>query len=438
MAMGIGSRIGRRSFLQLSAMSAAYALMGKEHGLPTVSRSSVARKKVAAIAATYSMGSVADNLITRLLQGYWIGNKYHEPQCDVVSLYVDRMEATDLRRRTSEAYGITQAHTIPEALTLGSGSLAVDGILLACGDEYPKTEGGSFTHDLRFKLFEQIVEVFRKSGRSVPVFCAGELSTNWDEAKQMQQWSKDMNFPLMAGASAPATFRRPDLDYPLPHDFDDAPLGDRAHHQFAFGVDFEEALVICPSGLPAVFCSLEILQAFLERRRTGETGIRSLEYFFDGAVWQSAREGRWPKALMPVALELAERLGKGRPEDAEHPAVWLVEHNDGTRSAILSLGEMVSEYLAALRLQGRQEIDSTLCYTPIESANDFSMLVEGFSQMVNTGTSPYPIERNLLTTGAFLQLSGSKLRNGGRIETPMLQIAYEAPEHSFYARCRGW
>jgi len=436
--MGIGPRIGRRSFLQLSAMTVACAMKGKGQGLPAVLSSSVVRKKVAAIAATFSMRSVADNLITRLLQGYWIGNKYHEPQCDVVSLYVDRIEATDLGRRISEAYGITQARTIPEALTLGSGSLAVDGVLLTGGDEYQKTEDVPSAHDLRFKFFEQIVEVFRKSGRSVPVFCAGDLSANWDEARQMQQWSKEMNFSLMAGASASVTFRRPDLDYPLPRDFDDAPLGDRAHHNFTFGVDFEEALVICPSGLPAVFCSLEILQAFLERRRTGETGIRSVECFLDGAVWQSARDGRWPKALMQAALERAERLGKGRPEDVEHPVVWLIEHNDGTRSAILSLGEMVSEYLAAFRLQGGQEIDSTLCYTPVESVNDFSMLAEGFSQMVITGASPYPIERNLLTTGTFLQVSGSRLRNGGRIETPMLQIAYAAPEHSFYARGRGW
>ena len=228
------------------------------------------------------------------------------------------------------------------------------------------------------------------------------------------------------------------MDYPLPHDFDDAPLGDRVHHNFVFGVDFDEALVICPGGMPAVFGSLEILQAFLERRRTGETGIRSLECFLDGAVWRSAQEGRWSKDLMQVALGRAEKLGKGRAEDVEHPVVWLIEHNDGTQSAILSLGEMVSEYLAAFRLKGRQEIDSTLCYMPVESGNDYSMLAQGFSEMVITGTSPYPIERNLLATGAFLQLSERTLQNGGRIDTPMLQISYAAPEHSFYARCRGW
>jgi hypothetical protein len=321
---------------------------------------------------------------------------------------------------------------------LGSGSLAVDGVVLACDDEYDDATITPSSHDSRFKCFEQVVDVFRKSGRSVPVFCAGRLATGWDQAKQVQQWSKEMHFPLMAGASAPVTFRHPDLDYPLPHDFDDATLGDRAHHDLALGVDFDDALVICPSGLPEVFCSLEILQAFLERRRTGETGIRSVECFLNEGVWKAAQQGRWSTELMHVALKRAERLESGRPEDAEHPAVCLIEHNDGTRSAILSLGAMVSEYLAAFRLKGRKEIDSTLCYTPAGSANDFSMLAEGFSRMVITGRSPYPIERNLLTTGTFLQWLGISHQNGGRIETQMLQIAYAAPEHSFYAQCEGW
>jgi hypothetical protein len=436
--MQIGSKMGRRSFLQLGGMMAAYATMGKGQERAMVSSPGKARKKVTAIAASYSMRSVADNLITRLLQGYWIGNNYYPSRCDVVSLYVDRMEATGLGRRISEAYGITLARSIPEALTLGGGSLAVDGILLVGGDEQQDAENVPSAHDLRFNFFEQVVDVFRRSRRSAPVFCAGYLAATWEQAQRIYQWSREMNFACMAGASAPVTFRRPDLDYPLPDDFDDAPLGDRAHHNFTFGVDFDEALVVCPGGPPALFCSLEVLQAFLERRRGGETGIHSAECFLNGAVWESARKGLWPRDLMQAALERGDRLRKGRPEDAERPAVWTIEHNDGTRSAILSLGEMVSEYLAAFRLKGRQEIDSTLCYTPIESANDFSILAEGFSQMVLTGASPYPIERNLLTTGAFLQLSASRFRNGGRIETPMLQISYAAPQHSFYARGRGW
>ena len=197
--MGIGPKIGRRDFLQISAMAAAYSLKGQGEVTPPDSASGVAHKKMAAIAATYSIRSVADNLITRLLQGYWIGDDYHHPKCNVVSLYIDRMEAIDVGSRISAAYGITLARSISEALTLGSGSLAVDGILLVGGSEHKQADNAPAGRDLRFKFFEQIVDVFRKAGRSVPVFCAGYLSLNWDQAKRMHQWSRELNFPLMAG-----------------------------------------------------------------------------------------------------------------------------------------------------------------------------------------------------------------------------------------------
>jgi hypothetical protein len=419
-------------------MTAAYAVKGI--GQESLKSSSAAspQKRIAAITSTFSMRSVADNIITRLLQGYWIGNSFHESQCNVVSLYVDQMEAIGLGPRISEAYGIALTHSVPEALMSGKGSLAVDGVVLICDDDIDDVVRARSSQDLKFRLFEQIVNVFRKTGRSVPVFCAGRLAADLDHAKRMQQWSREMSFPLMAGAPTAVTFRRPDLDYPLPHDFDDAPLGDRAHHELPLGVDFDEALVICPSGLAAAFGGLEIAEAFLERRRGGETGVRSLECLLDAAVWKSAQDGHWSTELMHAAWARAKETGNLRPEEAEHPELCLIEYNDGTRSAILSLGDMVSEFLAAFRLKGRKEIDSTLCYMPAGSANEFSMLVEGITRMVMTGVCPYPIERSLLTTGVFFEWLGLRHQSGGKIETPTLNIAYAASEHSFYAQCRGW
>jgi hypothetical protein len=57
--------------------------------------------------------------------------------------------------------------------------------------------------------------------------------------------------------------------------------------------------------------------------------------------------------------------------------------------------------------------------------------------MVLTAKPPYPIERNLLTTGALSFFREAQVQRK-RIETPSLQIAYTAPEHSFYAHGRGW
>src|SRR5438477_12381953 len=108
----------RREFLSLAAAPAALSFQGS------------ARKKIAAISSTYHVRSHSDNFITRFLEGYWINEKYHPSPCDIVSLYVDQVHPADISRRLSMAYGFKIWPTIADALTLGTGKLAVDGVIL--------------------------------------------------------------------------------------------------------------------------------------------------------------------------------------------------------------------------------------------------------------------------------------------------------------------
>ena len=52
-----------------------------------------------------------------------------------------------------------------------------------------------------------------------------------------------------------------------------------------------------------------------ERRKGGETGVRSVHHLEGAAVWKAAEEGRWSKSLMKAALGRALKLGTGAPED---------------------------------------------------------------------------------------------------------------------------
>ena len=97
----------------------------------------------------------------------------------------------------------TQGESVEEALG-GPNSLDVDAVLLIIehGD-YPVNEFGQVEYP-RFEMFQKIVEVFRKSGRSVPVFVDKHLSYDHRKAAQMVATAQDMKFGLMAGSSLPA------------------------------------------------------------------------------------------------------------------------------------------------------------------------------------------------------------------------------------------
>lgn len=387
-------------------------------GLAPVAAAQSRRKRIACLSSTYHVRSHSDNFITRFLEGYWIGDKYHEPPFEVASLWMDQIHPADIGGKLSKAYGVRSADSIADALTLGTGRLAVDGVILVCEHgNYPHNEKQQQLYP-RYEFFEQVVKVFRASGRSCPVFTDKHLSYDWNKAKQMYAWSRELKFPLMAGSSVPVTFRRPEYDP-------------------ALGTDMESALSIGGGWIAdgGIFHILETLQAFAERRKGGEVGVRSVQMLTGDEVWNAAKQGLWRRELLDAAVARQQRRRSAkRPEDMR-PVLGLVEYRDGFRGAVLALSD-VSEYIAAVKPKGKDP-QATVCYIPGENSNNFSMLVHGIVQMIQTGNRPYPVERTLLVTGALASLMESGYRKGKRIETPGLNIAYKAPARSWYAPGEG-
>jgi hypothetical protein len=376
------------------------------------------RKKIAALSTTYHVRSHSDNFITRFLEGYWINDKYYPSPCDVVSLFTDQVHANDISRRLAAAYGFKIYPTIADALTLGTGKLAVDGVLLI-GEhgDYPNNEKGQKLYP-RHEFMKQVVEVYDKSGRAVPVFNDKHLSYDWDKAKWMYDQSRRLKFPMAAGSSCSVTFRRPELDFPL-----DAP--------------FEDALSVGGGWVEdgGIFHNLEVLQCFVERRKGGETGVRAVEHLQGQAVWKAEADGRWSRKLLDAALSRGQKSVRGRPEDVSNAVLCLIEYNDGFRAGSLMLPGLVNEYLFAAKVGG--QIHSTLCYIPTENSNNFSPLVDAIGRMFTTGKTDYPVERTLLVSGSLSFLMESRHQGHRRIETPQLKIAYRAPAQSYYAHGKG-
>lgn len=409
--------MNRRTFITTAAGAAGGCFLPGPRPLSAQNR----RKRIAALSTTYHVRSHSDNFITRFLEGWWINDTYHEPPCDVASLFVEQEHDADIGNRLARSWGVRTFPSIREALTLGGDKLDVDGVLLI-GEHgnYPTNVRNQKLYP-RYRFMDQVVSVFRHSRRAVPVFNDKHLSYDWKQSKQMYDWSRELDFPMMAGSSVPVTFRRPELDFPLESELEQA---------VAVGGGW-----VADGGL---FHVLETLQCFTERRKGGETGVKSVQLLADNAVWKAADEGLWSRALLDAALSRGRKVVPGPVEQkARRPVACLIEYNDGFRAAALGLGGKASEYLAAVKIRDEREPRSTLCYIPTENSNNFSPLVDSIARMYTRGTLDYPVERTLIVSGALSFLMESWHRGQVRIETPMLDIKYRGPENSYYAHGMG-
>src|SRR5207253_3585436 len=210
--------------------------------------------------------------------------KMHYPEYGIAGMYVEQRPDNDLSQELARKHGFTIFPDVAGALTLGSDKPAVDGVLLI-GEhgDYPYNAKGQKLYP-RFELFQQIVAVFHKTGRTVPVFCDKHLSYDRRAAQQMVDTAQRMGFPLFAGSSLPVTWRRPELEISL-------------------GAPIEEALVASRGELEIFgIHALEALQCMVERRTKGQQGVRAVTCLQGEAVWKAGDDGKWSWRLLEHAL----------------------------------------------------------------------------------------------------------------------------------------
>jgi hypothetical protein len=393
------------------------------------------RPKLAAVTTTYFKYSHTQHIVDRFLDGYGWNGTYHYPPMDLVSLYVDQVGSRDLSRERGQRHpDLKLTKTIAEALTLGGSKLAVDGVVLV-GEHgnYPRNEKGQTKYP-RYEFFKQITDVFRSSGRSVPVFNDKHLSWNWEWAKEMYDTSHELKFPLMAGSSLPVTWRTPSVEMPL-------------------GARISEALSVCYGGVDSYdFHGLETIQCMVERRRGGEVGVNWIQAYRGDKFWDALREGVWPRALMEAALCRSHTLTPARPgfndifpTDADmkrivrDPVAYRYEHADGLKCTMLLMNGLVKDFNFAAYVNGSRDPWSTQMYLPMPDgrttlATFFSPLCNNMEKMFLTGKATYPVERTLLTTGLTAAGVESLFRGQARYETPHLAIKYQPTKESTFQR----
>lgn len=412
----------RRSFLARSwggvtAMAAALAAGSapRLHAAPAARR----RLRVAAVVTEYSYRSHAHVILESFLEPYLFDGRLTEPGMDVVALYVDQVPPGDLSRAISEKYRIPIHATIAGALGCGGEGLAVDAVLsIAEHGKYPVNAKAQMEYP-RKRFFDEIVDVFRKAGRVVPVFTDKHLSYRWDWAKAMYDTARRMRIPLMAGSSVPLAERTPALELPP-----------RAR--------LVEAVSIHGGGVESYdIHGLEVLQAMVEARRGGETGVASVQFLEGEALWKAAEEGRWSPELAAAALAskpiagfppASELLRPRAKSNGDRPFVShgiLIRYQDGTRGTMLAAGITGIRWCFACRLAKESTARATSFYVgPWQNRNLFKALSHAIQVHFREGRAPYPVERTLLTTGILDAAMDSRIHGGAVQDTPQLRFSY--------------
>jgi hypothetical protein len=399
-----GSKISRRHVLLGTALSGAAAVRSAEP------------PKIAAVVTEYRENSHADVIVTKFLEGCKTAEVDYQPRVKIASLYLDQRPPRDTGVETAKRHGVPIFDTIAGALTLGGPKLAVDGVLLI-GEhgQYPYNELGQHLYPRR-RFFEAAAEVMRRDGRSVPVFNDKHLAYAWADAHFMYRTARELKIPMLAGSSVPVARRVPDL-------------------RLDPGTDLLEALSVGYGGTESYgFHALEGLQCMVERRKGGETGVRSVQCVSGEAVWAAADAGAWSWDVLRAALSRSEKPAVATATreiiraKTREPDAFLIEYRDGFRAAVLMLYGLADEFLFAGKVRGRAEPVSTLYRLQEGKPFDhFARLNMQIERMFLTGKPPYPVERTVLTTGMLDAALHSRFEKGARRATPELELSYAPP-----------
>src|SRR5262249_13578879 len=156
----------------------------------------------------------------------------------------------------------------------------------------PKNTRGQTLYPRR-RFFEEITKVFTASKKTVPVFSDKHLAATWDDAKWMYDEARRLFVPLLAGSSIPLTWRRPEL-------------------KLALSCELLGAVAIGYGPMEGYgFHALEGLQCMVERRKGGETGVKSVQAFTGKAMWETLDALPHGKALVEAGLKRVPAHAKG-------------------------------------------------------------------------------------------------------------------------------
>lgn len=403
-------RLTRREALHLGAAAIAGGV-GSQLALTRADEAKpVKPRPVAAVVTVYRERSHADVILGKILEG-WKHDGGPGPALRLASLYVDQFPEGDLARKMCKKYDVPIFDSIEKAVTVGGKSIPVAGVL-SIGEhgDYPTNKLGQKLYPRR-RFFKEITDTFEKYGRVVPVFNDKHLGPAWEDTKWMYDRAVKLKVPLMAGSSLPVSYRSHALEVLM-------------------GSEIETAVGIGYDGLDIYgFHALECYQAIVERRRSAEKGVKSVQFLEGKSLWKAVDDGVVAKEVLQAAFDVVARPGVKDMRQDEQAALFLFEYEDGFRGAQFML-QNVERTAVAVKLKGQSKPAATgFEERPEPHYPHFAYLLKAIEAMIHTGRPTYPVERTLLTSGILDRALISRSQGGKKLETPELAIAYRPVDY---------
>jgi hypothetical protein len=409
--MELNPSFTRREMLGIASLAGLAALTGIAPG--AVAQTVQKRPRIACLVSYWgATRSHADWIIAKLMDGYWWQGAHTESRVEVVSVYIHQLQESGLGQKICKSKGIPIFNTVAEAVSLGGKELAVDGVVIVAEHgEYPTNLKGQWLLP-RWWIYQQVIRVFEKSKRSVPIFNDKHLSYSWDEAKWMFDKSRELNFPLTGGSSIPTYFRKPEIELD-----NDTPIK-------------ASIMVADTADEGALFHVVDVLQAFVERRKGGETGVRSVQCIRGPETWKWVERNAWASRLLDSVRTTFE-LKPGHFQEIARPNVCIVEYNDGTKAAVISGRGVGWTYAGEIEGRKAPTVVSMLGWPgPFSQYHASNSQPHWITEMMVTKKEPFNAERLLLSTGIVAYNMESNWENGRyadvgrRIETPFMNMTY--------------
>lgn len=372
---------------------------------------------IAVVATTYWEKSHTDVIVSRWLEprpddAAW---GWPKPCTRIASMYVDEYPDNDMSRDMCAKHNVALYDNVADAVR---GADAV--LLIGEHGEYPENKIGQKLYP-RKELFDKIVAAFGEFGRTVPVFCDKFLSWNFDWAVEMDRTASEMGFMLFSSSTISLCKRVPEVD-----------LAEKQRVEESVAIYFGEDEAYG-------YHSFEYVQAILERRAGGETGVKAITVYRDEDFWKQLEAGRWSVKLMDAALEAIrnenpDRITKGSLREncdkntGQGPTAICLEYTDGLRVTHLNLSGHSGAWGLAMQIQGS---DQPLATAPtVDDATHHYAHFATMSNMVEqaflANRPPFSLKRGLITTGLTAFMMQARANPGVRLETPKLAITYQA------------